>query len=62
MLFRSKEKKVIDFDSVPPAPVPNKLGITVIDSVKLEDVVPYIDWVCFVFTHVRANIFLLCCF
>jgi len=39
-----KEKKVIDFDAVPPAPVPNKLGITVIDSVKLADVVPYIDW------------------
>ena len=42
-----KEKKVIDFDAVPPAPVPNKLGITVIDSVKLADVVPYIDWVRF---------------
>merc|ERR1712003_590665 len=38
------EKKVIDFDAVPPAPVPNKLGITAIDSVKLADVVPYIDW------------------
>merc|ERR1712176_1088818 len=37
-------KKVIDFDAVPPAPVPNKLGITVIDSVKLADVVSYIDW------------------
>jgi 5-methyltetrahydrofolate--homocysteine methyltransferase len=42
-----KEKKAIDFDAVPPAPVPNKLGITVIDSVKLADVVPYIDWVRF---------------
>ena len=40
-----KEKKVIDFDASPPAPVPNKIGITVIDSVKLSDVVPYIDWV-----------------
>lgn len=40
-----KEKKVIDFDAAPPAPVPNKLGITVIDSVNLADVVPYIDWV-----------------
>jgi len=39
-----KEKKVIDFDTFPPAPVPNKLGITVIDSVKLADVIPYIDW------------------
>jgi len=38
------EKKLIDFDAVPPAPVPNKLGITAIDSVKLADVVPYIDW------------------
>jgi len=38
------EKKVIDFDAVPPAPVPNKLGITVIDSVKLADVISYIDW------------------
>jgi len=39
-----QEKKVIDFDATPPAPVPNKLGVTVIDSVKLADVIPYIDW------------------
>lgn len=39
-----KEKKVIDFDAVPPAPVPNNLGTTVIDAVSLADVVPYIDW------------------
>lgn len=37
-------RKVIDFDASPPAPVPNKLGVTVIDSVKIADVVPYIDW------------------
>lgn len=39
-----KEKKVIDFDAVPPAPVPNNLGTTVIDAASLADVVPYIDW------------------
>merc|ERR1711966_289319 len=38
------QKKVIDFDALPPAPVPNKLGITVIDSVKIADVISYIDW------------------
>mmetsp|Transcript_24210 Transcript_24210/g.49556 ORF Transcript_24210/g.49556 Transcript_24210/m.49556 type:complete len:671 (+) Transcript_24210:2-2014(+) len=42
---QAKEQKlVIDFDAVPPAPAPNKLGVTVIDNVSLEDVVPYIDW------------------
>jgi len=42
---QAKEQKlVIDFDVVPPAPAPNKLGVTVIDNVSLEDVVPYIDW------------------
>lgn len=40
-----KQKFVIDFDDAPPASSPNKLGITVVDDVKLEDVVPYIDWV-----------------
>ena len=40
-----KKNKNIDYDAVPPAPVPNKLGMTVIDSVKLADVIPYIDWV-----------------
>lgn len=35
---------MIDYDAVAPAPVPNKLGITVIDSVNLADIVPYIDW------------------
>merc|ERR1712176_279366 len=34
----------IDFESHPVAPVPNTLGISVIDSVRLQDVVPYIDW------------------
>ena len=42
-----KQKFVIDFDAVPPAPAPRKLGITVVGDVKLDDVVPYIDWVCF---------------
>merc|ERR1712176_1582731 len=42
---QAKKKKVdIDFDVIPPAPVPNKLGITVVENVTLEDVVPYIDW------------------
>ena len=39
-----EQRKVIDFDNAPPAPTPNKLGITVIDTVKIADVVPYIDW------------------
>jgi len=39
-----QSKKVIDFDANPPAPVPNKCGITVVDNVSLDDVVPYIDW------------------
>jgi len=42
---QAKEQKlVIDFDATPPAPAPKKTGITVIDSVKVADVVPYIDW------------------
>jgi len=42
---QAKEQKLaIDFDAVPPAPTPNKLGVTVIDNVSLQDVVPYIDW------------------
>lgn len=44
-----QQKTAIDFDAVPPAPTPNKLGVTVIDYVTLEDVVPYIDWVSFVY-------------
>lgn len=43
---QAKENKLkIDFDTTPPAPAPRKLGITVIDDVKVADVVPYIDWV-----------------
>lgn len=42
---QAKEQKLkIDFDVVPPAPAPNTIGVTVIDSVSLQDVVPYIDW------------------
>ena len=42
---KAKEQKfAIDFDAAPPAPEPNKIGVHVIDSVSLEDVVPYIDW------------------
>ncbi|KAL3780538.1 hypothetical protein ACHAWO_006306 [Cyclotella atomus] len=44
---QAKEQKLkIDFDADPPAPTPNTVGVTVIDSVSLEDIVPYIDWVC----------------
>jgi 5-methyltetrahydrofolate--homocysteine methyltransferase len=47
---QAKEQKIkIDFDNHPPAPVPNKLGVTVIDTVKIADVVPYIDWVSLLF-------------
>lgn len=43
---QAKEQNfVIDFDSSPPAPAPNKMGITVVDNVKVADVVPYMDWV-----------------
>ena len=43
---QAKEQKfVIDFDNAPPAPAPNKLGVSVIDTVQIADVVPYIDWV-----------------
>jgi 5-methyltetrahydrofolate--homocysteine methyltransferase len=42
---QAKEQKlVIDFDDAPVAPTPNKIGVTVIDNVSLEDVVPYMDW------------------
>jgi len=39
-----QQKLVIDFDAIPPAPAPKKLGVTLIEDVQLEDVVPYIDW------------------
>jgi 5-methyltetrahydrofolate--homocysteine methyltransferase len=42
---QAKDQKLkIDFDAVPPAPAPKKIGVTLIDNVSLEDVVPYIDW------------------
>ena len=42
---KAKDAKLkIDFDARPPAPTPNQLGVSVIDSVSLEDIVPYIDW------------------
>jgi 5-methyltetrahydrofolate--homocysteine methyltransferase len=40
-----KQRLVINFDVIPPAPAPSKIGVTVIADVKLEDVVPYMDWV-----------------
>ena len=43
---QAKEQKfTIDFDTNPPAPAPNKLGLTVVDNIKISEVVPYIDWV-----------------
>jgi len=37
-------KKKIDFSAVPPVPPPRQEGVTVIDDVTIEDVVPYFDW------------------
>lgn len=34
----------IDFDVTPVAPIPNTIGLSVIENVSLTDVVPYIDW------------------
>ena len=43
---QAKEQKMkIDFDNAPPAPAPNKPGVSVVDSVRVADIVPYIDWV-----------------
>merc|ERR1712157_589641 len=39
-----KQKQVIDYNTIPPAPAPNKMGVTLIDTVGLKDVVSYIDW------------------
>jgi len=39
-----KNKFKIDFDKFPPPPVPLKSGLTVIDTVNLQDVVQFIDW------------------
>jgi 5-methyltetrahydrofolate--homocysteine methyltransferase len=42
---KAKEAKFkIDFDAAPPAPAPKQLGVSLIESVKVSDVVPYIDW------------------
>eukprot|EP00592_Proboscia_alata_P023875 CAMPEP_0194443776 /NCGR_PEP_ID=MMETSP0176-20130528/126892_1 /TAXON_ID=216777 /ORGANISM="Proboscia alata, Strain PI-D3" /LENGTH=1469 /DNA_ID=CAMNT_0039270071 /DNA_START=276 /DNA_END=4685 /DNA_ORIENTATION=+ len=42
---QAKEQKfTIDYDADPPAPTPSKVGITVIDDVSLETILPYIDW------------------
>jgi 5-methyltetrahydrofolate--homocysteine methyltransferase len=42
---QAKGQKVkIDFNATPPAPAPRTLGTTLISSVKIADVVPYIDW------------------
>merc|ERR1712157_631480 len=38
------QKKLIDYNTIPPAPAPNKMGVTLIDTVGLKDVVSYIDW------------------
>lgn len=41
----AKEQKFkIDFDAAPPALAPSELGVTAIENVSLEDIVPYIDW------------------
>ena len=43
---KTKERKLsINFDETPPPSTPKKMGVTLIDSVSIEDVVPYIDWV-----------------
>merc|ERR1712238_120556 len=39
-----KHSYKIDFDATPVAPIPNAIGLTVIDNVSLADIVPYIDW------------------
>ena len=45
---QAKEQKMkIDFENAPPAPAPSKPGVSVIDTVKVADIVPYIDWVRF---------------
>jgi len=42
---QAKQQKLnIDFVANPPAPTPNKLGITVMNEVSLDTIVPYIDW------------------
>uniref|UniRef100_A0A7S2XWE9 Methionine synthase n=1 Tax=Fibrocapsa japonica TaxID=94617 RepID=A0A7S2XWE9_9STRA len=44
-LDQAKQKGLqIDFAACPPVQAPNQLGVTVLDSYTLEDVLPYIDW------------------
>lgn len=53
---QAKSQKLnIDFDAKPPAQTPNKLGVTLIDQVSLEDVVPYMDWVCLFLMPLSLN-------
>ena len=43
---QAKERgKKIDFDANPPAPTPRLIGVSVVDSVSIADIVPFIDWV-----------------
>jgi 5-methyltetrahydrofolate--homocysteine methyltransferase len=42
--YARERKQVIDFVAVPPVCKPNKLGVTVIESYPLEEVVKLIDW------------------
>jgi 5-methyltetrahydrofolate--homocysteine methyltransferase len=58
---QAMERKLsIDFESTPPSPSPNKLGITVIDSVKIADIVRYIDWVRLFPFRFRISIIIVC--
>ncbi|KAL7558878.1 hypothetical protein ACA910_019416, partial [Epithemia clementina (nom. ined.)] len=42
---KAKEQRMtINFDESPPPKTPNKLGVTLVDSVSIQDIVPYIDW------------------
>merc|ERR1711879_157566 len=42
---QAKEQKYkIDFNVTPPACTPNSLGVTLIDNICLEDVLPFMDW------------------
>jgi 5-methyltetrahydrofolate--homocysteine methyltransferase len=43
---QAKERgKKIDFDANPPASTPRSIGISVVDSVSIAEIVPFIDWV-----------------
>ena len=42
---QAKAAKIkIDFDAILPVPAPKILGTTVIDTVTIADIVPYIEW------------------